>query len=102
VSGWDALGDGELSLHFVRNKERQEVDFLVADGRKPVLLVEAKLGDDRPEKGLLAIQRALRVPAVQLRARRVALRPCRMGPVSRRPATGSGLDVPAPRFSPGT
>jgi hypothetical protein len=30
VSCWNALGKGDFSLHFVRNKEKQEADFLVA------------------------------------------------------------------------
>jgi hypothetical protein len=66
VSCWNALGEGDFSLHFVRDKEKREADFLVADGRKPLLLVEAKLADERPSKALLAIQRQLGVPAVQL------------------------------------
>ncbi|MDY0000218.1 MAG: ATP-binding protein [Polyangia bacterium] len=66
VSGWSELGEGDFSLHCVRTKEGREVDFLVADGRRPLLLVEVKLGDGHPDKGCLAIQRALRVPAVQL------------------------------------
>ena len=66
VSGWNALGRGDFSLHFVRNKEKQEVDFLIVEGRKPLLLVETKLADDQPAKPLVAIQRQLGVPAVQL------------------------------------
>lgn len=66
ISSWNAAGAGDFSVHFIKNKEQQEVDFLIADGREPVLLVECKLGDDQPAKALLAMQRALRVPAVQL------------------------------------
>jgi hypothetical protein len=66
VSCWNAMGAGDFSVHFVRNKEHQEVDFLVANDREPVLLVEAKLADERPTEPLLKIQRALRIPAVQL------------------------------------
>ncbi|MEI6670095.1 MAG: ATP-binding protein [Acidobacteriota bacterium] len=66
VSCWNAMGAGEFSVHFVRNKEHQEVDFLVANDREPVLLVEAKLADERPTEALLKIQRALQIPAVQL------------------------------------
>lgn len=66
VSCWNALGEGDFSLHFVRNKEKQEVDFLIADGRKPLLLIETKLADEKPAKALTAIQRQLGVPAVQL------------------------------------
>lgn len=66
VSCWNAMGEGTFSLHFVRNKEKQEVDFLITDDREPFLLVEAKLGAEEPARSLLAIQRALPVPAVQL------------------------------------
>jgi predicted AAA+ superfamily ATPase len=66
VSSWNALGAGEFSLHFIKNKEQHEVDFLIANERKPFLLIECKLNDEQPAKALLAAQRALRVPAVQL------------------------------------
>ncbi len=66
VSAWTAWGLGEFTLHFVRTKDGLEVDFLIAHDRKPVLLIEAKLSDSTPAKALLAIQRQLRVPAVQV------------------------------------
>ena len=64
VHAWNDRGDGDFSLHFVKTKEGQEVDFLLASGRKPFLLVEAKMSDPVPGKGLLALQRQLSVPAV--------------------------------------
>lgn len=66
VTAWTAWGHGEFSLHFVRNKAQQEVDFLIARDRRPVLLIEAKLGDAAPAKALQAIQAQLQIPAVQL------------------------------------
>lgn len=66
VSCWNAMGAGDFSVHFIRNKEHQEVDFLVANEHEPVLLAETKLADERPSESLLKIQRALRIPAVQL------------------------------------
>ena len=66
TSAWTAWGLGEFTLHFVRTKDGAEVDFLVARDRQPLLLVEAKLSDTAPAKALLAIQRQLKVPAVQL------------------------------------
>jgi uncharacterized protein len=65
VSCWNAMGAGNFSVHFIRNKEHQEVDFLVANDREPVLLLEAKLADERPAEPLCKMQRALRIPAVQ-------------------------------------
>jgi predicted AAA+ superfamily ATPase len=66
VSSWNALGAGDFSLHFIKNKEQQEVDFLIANEREPFLLVECKLNDEQPAKALLSAQRALRVPAIQV------------------------------------
>lgn len=66
VSCWNAMGEGDFSLHFIRDKEQREVDFLIANEREPFLLIECKLTDDQPTKSLLTIQRALRIPAIQL------------------------------------
>ena len=66
VTSWDDLGYGQFSLHFVKNKEQQEVDFLIANGRKPVVLIEAKTSDTQPSSTLRKFQNALSVPAVQL------------------------------------
>jgi hypothetical protein len=60
------MGYGSFSLHFIKNKEQQEVDFLIAKERKPFLLVEAKLTDTEPSSALKKFQRALNIPAVQL------------------------------------
>lgn len=40
---WTDDGLGELGLHFLRDKEKREVDFLVSRGGEPWMLVEAKL-----------------------------------------------------------
>ena len=66
VTSWNDLGHGQFSLHFVKNKEKQEVDFLLANNRKPFLLVEAKLSESTPTSPLRKFQTALNVPAVQL------------------------------------
>ena len=66
VTLWNDMGYGSFSLHFIRNKEKQEVDFLIANDREPFLLIEAKMSDAQPSKSLVTFQRALNVPAVQL------------------------------------
>lgn len=63
---WTEMGWGTFSLHFIKNKERQEVDFLIADEHKPFLLIEAKLSEDQPSPTLLKFQTLLKVPAIQL------------------------------------
>jgi hypothetical protein len=42
---WTDHGLGEFGLHFLRDKEKREVDFLVSRDGRPWLLVEAKLSD---------------------------------------------------------
>ena len=66
VTVWNDLGYGAFSLHFVKNKEQQEVDFLVANDGEPLLLLEARLSDTKPSKALRKFQDALNMPAVQL------------------------------------
>jgi predicted AAA+ superfamily ATPase len=61
------LGLGDLSLHYVRDKEKREVDFLICSKKKPALLVECKAGggDPNPALGhfarLLGLKRAFQV-----------------------------------------
>lgn len=66
VTLWNDMGYGTFSLHFIRNKEKQEVDFLIAEDNEPFLLIEAKLSDAQPSRALTDFQRKLNVPAVQL------------------------------------
>lgn len=45
---WTDSGEGEFSLHFIRNKEKQEIDFLIARDGKPWMAVETKWADGAP------------------------------------------------------
>jgi predicted AAA+ superfamily ATPase len=66
VNGWNDMGYGAFSLHFIKNKEQQEVDFVIANDGEPVVLIEAKLKDAEPSKALRKFQDFLKTPAVQL------------------------------------
>ena len=66
ISNWNDLGLGDFELHYVRNKEKEEVDFLVTNDHIPQLLVETKLSDEQVSKSLLKFQTLLNVPAIQL------------------------------------
>lgn len=66
VQCWNACGKGEFALHYVRTREKEEVDFLVAEGGRPLFLVEAKTGEDHVSSALKKVQRLLNVPAIQL------------------------------------
>lgn len=58
VEGWTDLGFGEFELFYVRDKQKREVDFLVARDGAPWFLAEAKTSDAAPTKALSHFQRA--------------------------------------------
>jgi len=66
ITAWNDLGHGSFSLHFIKNKEQQEVDFLLARDNEPFLLIEVKLSELQPSATLRKFQQALNVPALQL------------------------------------
>jgi hypothetical protein len=65
---WNQDYDGrDFDLRYFRDKDGREVDFVVVDGRKPILMVECKLGDDEIGKGLhLLRERYPHCPAWQV------------------------------------
>ena len=68
------MGFGDFSLHFIRNKEKEEVDFLIAENNRPRLLVEVKSSETSPSKSLIKFQNYLDVPAIQLVLRKETAR----------------------------
>ncbi len=44
---WTDTGEGEFDLYYLRNKEKQEIDFLIIKNKKPWLALEAKLSDSK-------------------------------------------------------
>jgi len=64
---WNDLGYGDFDLHYVRDKEKREVDFLITRGRRPHFLIETKLADPAPSPALRYFHERLRPRAsVQL------------------------------------
>ena len=49
---WTDTAQGEFALHFLRTRDGQEVDFLVARDGAPWMLVEVKSNDVRPAPAL--------------------------------------------------
>lgn len=45
VEGWTDIGLGKFELHYLRDKLKREVDFLVSRNGKPWFLVEVKQAD---------------------------------------------------------
>ncbi len=64
---WTDTGEGEFGLYFLRNKEKQEIDFLIVRDGVPWLPVEVKCYDAMPSPnwsrfaGLLACRRGLQI-----------------------------------------
>ena len=52
------LGIGDYSLYYLRNKAKEEIDFLVAKDGKPWFLAEAKVSDATLSPALAAMQEA--------------------------------------------
>ena len=67
VRFWQEQGDKTISLNFIRDKEKREVDFLLSERREPLCLVECKLSGKDLAPNLIHFQEKLKVPvAVQL------------------------------------
>jgi uncharacterized protein len=64
---WQAMGEGNLQLHFLRDKEKRKVDFVLSEKGKPFCLVECKTTEESLMPNLLHFQKKLSVPmAVQV------------------------------------
>ncbi|OGT96084.1 MAG: hypothetical protein A2298_02630 [Gammaproteobacteria bacterium RIFOXYB2_FULL_38_6] len=62
VHFWTDIGLGEYKLHFIRDRDKNEVDFLVVKNKKPWFLVEVKLSSSQPiSKNLIKFQEKLGV-----------------------------------------
>lgn len=49
----------DFALHYLRNKNQQEVDFLVCKNKIPHLMIEVKNSDDSPSKNFLYFEQEL-------------------------------------------
>jgi len=47
---WTDIGEGKFELFYLRNKEKEEIDFLIVRDRCPWLAIEAKLSDATPAR----------------------------------------------------
>lgn len=71
VHCWTDLGFEKLDFFYIRDKQKNEVDFLITKDRKPWFLVEAKKSDQTPSQNLLKFARELGtdghpLPTIQL------------------------------------
>jgi len=56
VEYWTDLGFGEYDLYYIRDKQKNEVDFLVSKNKRPWFLVEVKTGDVKLSPALKRFQ----------------------------------------------
>jgi hypothetical protein len=67
VMTWNARGEGRVAVRYLRDREKDEVDFVITERDRPICLVECKLSETSPHPALVSYQRKLKVPvAVQL------------------------------------
>lgn len=66
VQIWTDLGEANLALHYIRDRNGREVDFLITSDQKPILLVEAKLSETQFSDSLRYFSQRLGVPGIQL------------------------------------
>ena len=67
VHAWNDLGLGDFDLRYWRNKEKEEVDFVVTNNQNPVALFECKLTETKAAKALVSLGAELGgIPALQL------------------------------------
>ncbi len=59
---WTDTGEGVFELAYVRNKQKEELDFLITKDKKPWLPVEAKWSDGVPDSSWKKFLPALKVP----------------------------------------
>jgi uncharacterized protein len=64
---WTDTGVGDFSLHYLRDKERHEIDFLIVRDKEPWLAVEAKMSDTELAPDFARFARSLgALPCVQV------------------------------------
>lgn len=57
---WTDTGHGNFKLHYVRDKEKREADFLITNKQRPFLLVEVKLSEREIDRSLPYFQERLK------------------------------------------
>ena len=67
VGLWKAMGESNPQRHYLRDKEKREIDFILSERGKPVCLIECKLAEEDLSPTLLYYQKKLSIPfAIQL------------------------------------
>lgn len=63
---WTDLGEGNVDLHFLRDRMGREVDFILLKNQKPWFLIEVKLAETGIDNNLKYFCNRFNVPGLQL------------------------------------
>ena len=63
---YNDTGQADLKLHYLRDKDGNEVDFLMTNKNKPLFSIEAKLGQRSLDTTYLRFQKRIRCPHFQI------------------------------------
>jgi predicted AAA+ superfamily ATPase len=63
---WNDTGLADAELHYARNFDGREIDFLITLNKEPVVGIEAKLDDDFIAEPQMNLARALGIPIIQV------------------------------------
>ena len=67
IDAWNDVGYGQFELKYWRDLEKREVDFVITNNNKPLVLFECKRSDTIPSDSLLRLGVALGgIPQIQL------------------------------------
>lgn len=67
VHAWNDVGYGNYELNYWRDLEKREVDFVLTQSKKPIVLIECKKSDTTPSQSLLKLGQQLGgIPQIQL------------------------------------
>jgi predicted AAA+ superfamily ATPase len=69
VNRWNEFGLGDFDLRYIRNAQKQEVDFVIVNGTRPLALFEAKVSAAALSPACRFFADTLNVPCYQLVAR---------------------------------
>lgn len=66
INYYNDTGQGDLRLHYLRDKEKNEVDFVIANKQSPLFSVEVKLNELNLDPTFKVFQKKLKVPHFQI------------------------------------
>jgi predicted AAA+ superfamily ATPase len=66
VDFYNDSGQADLNLGYLRNKEKEEVDFILTNKKRPLCTIEVKYSDLSLDKTFLKFRRSLDVPHFQI------------------------------------